>query len=74
MRVSNFLLWQIAYAELYFTQTKWPEFKRAEFRDIIFEVNERERRFGDVNKGDSLEESSLKADENLRYISDLRGK
>lgn len=70
MRVSNFLLWQIAYAELYFTETKWPEFKRTEFRDIIYKVNDRERRFGAVSKADSLEETSEKADKNLRYISD----
>lgn len=72
MRVSNFLLWQIAYAELFFTKTKWPEFKRSEFRDIIFKVNDRERRFGNVSEADSLDQTSLKADENLRYISDLR--
>lgn len=70
MRVSNFLLWQIAYAELYFTETKWPEFKRSEFRDILFKVNERERRFGATRKTDSLEENENKAEENLRYISD----
>lgn len=45
-RVSNFLLWQIAYAELYFTPTKWPDFTRAEFREILLKVISRERRFG----------------------------
>lgn len=74
MRVSNFLLWQIAYAELYFTKTKWPAFKKTEFRDIIHEVNKRERRFGATKQTDSLDETSLKADENLRYINDLRRK
>lgn len=45
-RVSNFLLWQIAYAELYFTDTKWPDFSTVEFRRILDTVSKRERRFG----------------------------
>lgn len=45
-RVSNFLLWQIAYAELYFTDTKWPDFSTVEFRKILETVSKRERRFG----------------------------
>lgn len=69
MRVSNFLLWQIAYAELYFTKTKWPEFKRSEFRQIILETNDRERRFGSIDKSDSLNENEIRADKNLRFMS-----
>jgi len=49
MRVSNFLLWQIAYAELYVTDTLWPDFGREEFIDIIKKYQRRERRFGGVN-------------------------
>ena len=45
-RVSNFLLWQIAYAELYFTNTKWPDFSPEEFCEILDIVSKRERRFG----------------------------
>ena len=45
-RVSNFLLWQLAYAEIYFTETKWPDFCREEFKNIIEQVVLRERRFG----------------------------
>lgn len=45
-RVSNFLLWQIAYAELYVTKKFWPDFKKADFRKAIAEYQERERRFG----------------------------
>jgi undecaprenyl diphosphate synthase len=45
-RISNFLLWQIAYAELYFTPTKWPDFTRSEFSKILSAVAKRERRFG----------------------------
>jgi undecaprenyl diphosphate synthase len=45
-RLSNFLLWQIAYAELFFTQTLWPEFVPAELDSIISQFQKRERRFG----------------------------
>ena len=46
LRISNFLLWQIAYAELYFTEKLWPEFKKEEFFEAIVDFQERERRFG----------------------------
>lgn len=46
MRVSNFLLWQIAYAEMYFTQTYWPDFSEADFMDAIDSYTGRQRRFG----------------------------
>jgi len=45
-RVSNFLLWQIAYAELYFTQTLWPDFRQEDFLKAIREYSLRERRYG----------------------------
>jgi undecaprenyl diphosphate synthase len=45
-RVSNFLLWQIAYAELYFTEVLWPDFGKSEFLAAIEEFQKRERRFG----------------------------
>jgi undecaprenyl diphosphate synthase len=45
-RVSNFLLWQIAYTELYFTPTLWPDFTREEFYSAILNYQGRERRFG----------------------------
>ena len=48
MRISNFLLWQAAYSELWFTQTPWPKFTPAEFRQIVEKVSFRERRFGQV--------------------------
>ena len=47
-RISNFLLWQIAYAELYFTEVLWPEFKRENLYEAILEYQKRERRFGKV--------------------------
>jgi len=45
-RVSNFLLWQISYAELYITPTLWPEFRKEEYLEAIAEYQKRERRFG----------------------------
>jgi len=45
-RVSNFFLWEIAYAELYFTEKLWPEFERADLEDAIRDFAGRERRFG----------------------------
>lgn len=45
-RISNFLLWNLAYTELHFTQTLWPEFDRAALADALREFGERERRFG----------------------------
>lgn len=45
-RVSNYLLWQIAYSEFYFTEVLWPDFNRAELEKIIANFNTRERRYG----------------------------
>jgi len=45
-RISNFLLWQIAYSELYFTDTLWPDFRRADLFKAILDYQSRERRFG----------------------------
>jgi undecaprenyl diphosphate synthase len=45
-RISNFLLWQLAYSELYFTQTLWPDFGRNEFIEALLDYQKRERRFG----------------------------
>jgi undecaprenyl diphosphate synthase len=48
MRVSNFLLWQIAYAELYVTETLWPDFTRTDLLRAILDYQKRDRRFGGV--------------------------
>jgi undecaprenyl diphosphate synthase len=48
MRISNFLLWQVAYAELYITETLWPDFDRAEFHRALCAYQQRDRRFGKV--------------------------
>ena len=49
-RISNFLLWQIAYAELYFTNTYWPDFCEEDFTNAIIDYQKRERRFGKTSK------------------------
>ena len=49
MRVSNFLLWQIAYAELYVTETLWPDFTRTELLEAILDYQRRNRRFGGLS-------------------------
>lgn len=51
MRVSNFLLWQIAYAEIWVTPTLWPDFRRRELFEALLAFQERERRFGAVEPG-----------------------
>ena len=48
MRISNFLLWQMAYAEIYITETLWPDFDRAEFHRALCSYQQRDRRFGKV--------------------------
>jgi len=49
-RISNFLLWQLAYTELYFTEVLWPEFKKEDFYKAILDYQSRERRFGKVSE------------------------
>jgi undecaprenyl diphosphate synthase len=48
MRVSNFLLWQIAYAEIFVTETLWPDFNRARLLEALVEFQKRARRFGGI--------------------------
>jgi undecaprenyl diphosphate synthase len=47
-RLSNFLLWQVAYSEIYITQTLWPDFSKQEFVDILKNFEQRDRRYGKV--------------------------
>lgn len=49
-RISNFLLWQIAYAELYFTDILWPDFKESDLYEAILSYQKRERRFGKTSE------------------------
>ena len=50
LRISNFLLWQLAYTELYFTDCLWPEFTEEEFYRAIIDYQHRERRFGKTSE------------------------
>lgn len=50
LRLSNFLLWQLAYAELYFTKVLWPDFRRDDLYEAILDYQSRERRFGKTSK------------------------
>jgi undecaprenyl diphosphate synthase len=49
MRVSNFMLWQIAYAELWFSDVLWPDFTREDLMRAIYDYQQRSRRFGGLN-------------------------
>jgi undecaprenyl diphosphate synthase len=49
-RISNFLLWHIAYAELYFTDTLWPDFNKEDLQKAIGDYTKRERRFGKTSQ------------------------
>jgi len=50
LRISNFLLWQLSYAELYFTEKLWPDFTAEEYEKAILDYQQRERRFGNLQK------------------------
>jgi undecaprenyl diphosphate synthase len=60
MRVSNFLLWQIAYAEIFVTETLWPDFNRARLLEALVEFQKRERRYGGIREGQPAPETSAR--------------
>jgi undecaprenyl diphosphate synthase len=59
MRISNFLLWQVAYTEIYVTDTLWPDFREHEFLTAISDFQRRQRRFGKT--GEQTERERLRA-------------
>ncbi len=67
MRISNFLLWQIAYSELYVTETLWPDFTRLELLEAIADYQSRDRRFGGLTRTSpaSLEASAFIVEEEV---------
>jgi undecaprenyl diphosphate synthase len=71
-RLSNFLLWQMAYAEFFFTETPWPDFSADEFSQIIKSYGERERRFGHVSAVTSLEEVKSRANVNRNLLKEVK--
>jgi undecaprenyl diphosphate synthase len=66
MRISNFLLWQIAYAELYVTETLWPDFNRTELLRAFLDFQKRERRFGGLGKNDD-DASPFRVEEDVEF-------
>jgi undecaprenyl diphosphate synthase len=58
MRVSNFLLWQIAYAEIFVTETLWPDFNRARLLEAIADFQKRDRRYGGIGESEDSEPST----------------
>ena len=61
MRISNFLLWQIAYAELYVTETLWPDFRRTDLLNAILDYQKRDRRFGGLGPAGIVENEWVEA-------------
>jgi len=61
MRVSNFLLWQIAYAEIFVTETLWPDFNRARLLEALLEFQKRERRYGGIREDEPSSEEPVRA-------------
>ena len=74
-RISNFLLWQVAYAELYFTNTPWPDFTISEFEKIVDDFRKVDRRFGMVENQKSLKDSVEIAEKNKKLFlsNEIRG-
>jgi len=62
MRLSNFLLWQLAYAEIYVTPTLWPDFRGVHLLEGIAEYQKRERRYGGLNHGDKHAPKNMPAE------------
>lgn len=67
-RISNFLIWQAAYAELFFTPIPWPEFQTEHLQSIVEHVEKRERRFGMTHSMESLGSVQYKVIENIKKL------
>jgi undecaprenyl diphosphate synthase len=65
MRISNFLLWQIAYSELYVTDTLWPDFNRTELLKAVLDYQKRDRRYGGLSNGAWQPEPAADKEEQL---------
>jgi undecaprenyl diphosphate synthase len=72
MRVSNFLLWQIAYAEIYVTETFWPDFHRARLLEALLDYQRRERRFGGLTAARSESEAVSRRGPALAVVAGRR--
>jgi undecaprenyl diphosphate synthase len=72
MRISNFLLWQIAYAELYVTETLWPDFTRADLLQAVLEYQKRDRRYGGLSGAPAGRPANAGAADDDSLIAALR--
>jgi undecaprenyl diphosphate synthase len=72
MRISNFLLWQIAYSELYVTDTLWPDFNRTELLKAILDYQKRDRRYGGLSNGAWRAEPADKEEQLIEVIASPR--
>jgi undecaprenyl diphosphate synthase len=72
MRISNFLLWQIAYSELYVTDTLWPDFNRTELLKAILDYQKRDRRYGGLSNGAWHPEPADKEEQLIEVIASPR--
>jgi undecaprenyl diphosphate synthase len=68
MRISNFLLWQIAYSEIYITETLWPDFGRTDLLEAILDYQKRDRRFGGLSRT-SIERTSSTGEDDFDLAS-----
>jgi len=64
MRISNFLLWQAAYSEIYVTETLWPDFRRQHLLEAIVEYQRRDRRFGGLQLQNRRQEQEAGGSQN----------
>ena len=73
MRVSNFLLWQIAYAEIYVTEDLWPDFSRAHLLRALIDYQKRERRYGGLGESRAHSAAPKRSDSTRRHAGAARG-
>jgi undecaprenyl diphosphate synthase len=69
MRLSNFLLWELAYSEIYITDKYWPEFRRKDLYEALYDYFKRERRFGKIS-AQLLNEESAKGKSYIKRVYD----
>ena len=75
MRLSNFLLWEMAYGEMYITDKYWPEFRRNDLYDALINFMNRERRFGKTSAQVASEKDTKQKDTYLqRVVNAIKGK
>jgi undecaprenyl diphosphate synthase len=71
LRISNFLLWQIAYSEIFISSCYWPEFRRGELYNAILDYQKRERRFGMVSEQIQVKPKGNAVQQFLKNVSGI---